>query len=157
VDEVIFDVDSSKLAALEEVFLQCDEEGVRTRVAIDFSPHVNSDITLDRVAGAPLLTFSAAPLDDLRLVLKRIFDLTVAACGLILFSPLFAGVAILIKLTSPGPIIFRQARNCFQAGARPAHHAAGPLAAQILYRRAAATVQCAARRYVDCRTAPASA
>ena len=110
VDEVIFEVDSSKLAALEEVFLQCDEEGVRTRVAIAFFPHVNSDITLDWVAGAPLLTFSAAPLDDLRLVLKRFFDLTVSAIALLLLSPLFGVVAILIKLTSPGPVIFRQAR-----------------------------------------------
>jgi exopolysaccharide biosynthesis polyprenyl glycosylphosphotransferase len=110
VDEVIFEVDSSKLAALEEVFLQCDEEGVRTRVAIDFFPHVNSDITLDRVAGAPLLTFSAAPLDDLRLVLKRFFDLTVSAGALVILSPLFGAVAILIKLTSPGPVIFRQTR-----------------------------------------------
>ncbi len=75
VDEVIFDVDSSKLPGLEEVFLQCDEEGVRTRVAIDFFPHVNSEITLDRVGNAPLLTFSAAPLDDLRLLMKRFFDI----------------------------------------------------------------------------------
>jgi exopolysaccharide biosynthesis polyprenyl glycosylphosphotransferase len=71
---------------------------------------VNSDITLDWVAGAPLLTFSAAPLDDLRLVLKRFFDLTVSAVALLVLSPLFAAAAILIKLTSPGPVIFRQAR-----------------------------------------------
>ncbi len=110
VDEVIFDVDSRKLAELEEVFLQCDEEGVRTRVAIDFFPHVNSDITLDRVGSAPLLTFSAAPLDDLRLLLKRFFDVAVSACALAVLSPLILLVAALIKLTSPGPIIFRQAR-----------------------------------------------
>ena len=69
VDEVIFDVDSRVLPSLEEVFLQCDEEGIRTRVAIDFFPHVNSEISLDRVGEAPLLTFSAAPLDDMRLLL----------------------------------------------------------------------------------------
>jgi len=61
IDEVIFDVDSNRLSGLEDVFLHCDEEGVRTRVAIDFFPHINSDMTLDRVGGAPLLTFSAAP------------------------------------------------------------------------------------------------
>lgn len=110
VDEVIFDVDSSRLSKLEEVFLQCDEEGVRTRVAIDFFPHVNSDVTLDRVGGAPLLTFSAAPLDDLRLILKRFFDIVVSAAALIVLSPLIGLAALLIKLTSPGPIIFRQAR-----------------------------------------------
>jgi exopolysaccharide biosynthesis polyprenyl glycosylphosphotransferase len=110
VDEVIFAVDSSRLASLEEVFLLCDEEGVRTRVAIDFFPHVNSDITLDRVGGAPLLTFSAAPLDDLRLVLKRVFDLVVSAAALVVLAPLIAFAALLIKLTSPGPVVFRQAR-----------------------------------------------
>lgn len=110
VDEVIFDVDSSKLPALEEVFLQCDEEGVRTRIAIDFFPHVNSEITLDRVGDAPLLTFSAAPLDDLRLLLKRFFDIVVSVFALIVLSPIILFSALLIKLTSPGAVIFRQAR-----------------------------------------------
>jgi exopolysaccharide biosynthesis polyprenyl glycosylphosphotransferase len=110
IDEVIFDVDSSKLPGLEEVFLQCDEEGVRTRVAIDFFPHVNSDITLDRVGDAPLLTFTAAPLDDLRLLLKRFFDIVVALALLLILSPFILLVMILIKVTSPGAIVFRQAR-----------------------------------------------
>jgi exopolysaccharide biosynthesis polyprenyl glycosylphosphotransferase len=110
VDEVIFDVESSGLSSLEEVFLACDEEGVRTRIAIDFFPHVNSDITLDRVGGTPLLTFSAAPLDDLRLLLKRFFDIVFSTSTLILFSPFLLLIAILIKLTSAGPIVFRQTR-----------------------------------------------
>jgi exopolysaccharide biosynthesis polyprenyl glycosylphosphotransferase len=110
VDEVIFNVDSSKLPGLEEVFLRCDEEGVRTRVAIDFFPHVNSEITLDRVGSAPLLTFSAAPLDDLRLLLKRFFDIVISGTALVLLAPVFLAIALLIRLTSPGPIIFRQLR-----------------------------------------------
>jgi exopolysaccharide biosynthesis polyprenyl glycosylphosphotransferase len=110
VDEVIFDVDSTKLSELEDVFLHCDEEGIRTRVAVDFFPHVNSDITLDRVGDAPLLTFSAAPLDDLRLLLKRFFDVAISTVSLIVLSPFLALVALLIKLTSPGPVIFKQGR-----------------------------------------------
>jgi len=110
VDEIIFNVDSSKLPSLEEVFLLCDEEGVRTRVAVDFFPHVNSEITLERVGDAPLLTFTAAPLDDLRLVLKRLFDIVGSFAALILLAPFIAMVAVAIKLTSPGPIVFRQAR-----------------------------------------------
>ena len=111
VDEIIFDVDSSKLSSLEEVFLLCDEEGVRTRVAVDFFPHVNSEVTLDRVGDAPpLLTFSAAPMDDLRLYLKRAFDFVVALTALLLLSPVLAVIALLIKLTSPGAIIYSQSR-----------------------------------------------
>jgi len=110
VDEIIFDVDSSKLPGLEEVFLLCDEEGVRTRVAVDFFPHVNSDITLDRVGDAPLLTFSAAPMDDLRLYLKRVFDFVIALAALIVLAPVFLVIAVLIQLTSPGPVIYKQSR-----------------------------------------------
>lgn len=110
VDEVIFDVDSSKLPELEEVFLLCDEEGVRTRVAVDFFPHVNSKVTLDRVGDAPLLTFSAAPMDDMRLYLKRVFDFVAAVAAMVLLTPVFLVVAALVKITSRGPVIYKQVR-----------------------------------------------
>ncbi len=73
VDEIIFAVGSESLAQLEEVFLLCDEEGVRTRVAVDFFPHVNSTVSLDRFGATPLLTFSAAPYDEIRLLVKRAY------------------------------------------------------------------------------------
>jgi len=110
VDEVIFAVGSESLAELEEVFLMCDEEGVRTRVAVDFFPHVNSTVSLDRFGETPLLTFSAAPYDEIRLLLKRITDIAIAAAGLVVLSPWMAAIAVLIRLTSPGPAIFRQVR-----------------------------------------------
>ena len=110
VDEVIFAVGSESLAELEEVFLMCDEEGVRTRVAVDFFPHVNSTVSLDRFGETPLLTFSAAPYDEIRLLLKRITDIAIAAAGLVVLSPWMAAIAMLIRLTSPGPAIFRQVR-----------------------------------------------
>jgi exopolysaccharide biosynthesis polyprenyl glycosylphosphotransferase len=110
VDEIIFAVGSDRLADLEEVFLLCDEEGVRTRVAVDFFPHVNSTISLDRVGDTPLLTFSAAPDDEIRLLVKRVTDVAIAAVSLVLLSPFMLLVAALIRLTSPGPAIFRQVR-----------------------------------------------
>jgi exopolysaccharide biosynthesis polyprenyl glycosylphosphotransferase len=110
VDEVIFAVGSESLAELEEVFLMCDEEGVRTRVAVDFFPHVNSTVSLERFRETPLLTFSAAPYDEIRLLLKRVTDIAIAAAGLVVLAPWMAAIAILIRLTSPGPVIFRQVR-----------------------------------------------
>src|SRR5438067_2293972 len=79
IDEIIFAVESESLAELEEVFLMCDEEGVRTRVAVDFFPHVNSTVSLDRLGPTPLLTFSAAPYDEIRLLIKRLIDIGIAA------------------------------------------------------------------------------
>jgi len=110
VDEIIFAVGSESLADLEDVFLLCDEEGVRTRVAVDFFPHVNSTISLDRFGDTPLLTFSAAPADEVRLLAKRAIDVAIDAAGLLALSPLMGLVALLIRLTSAGPIIFRQVR-----------------------------------------------
>jgi exopolysaccharide biosynthesis polyprenyl glycosylphosphotransferase len=110
VDEVVFAVGSESLADLEEFFLLCDEEGVRTRVAVDFFPHVNSTVSLDRFSDIPLLTFSAAPYDEIRLLVKRATDVVIAAAGLIVLAPLMALIAALIRLTSPGPAVFRQVR-----------------------------------------------
>ena len=107
---MIFAVGSESLAELEEVFLLCDEEGVRTRVAVDFFPHVNSTVSLDRLGDTPLLTFSAAPYDEIRLLLKRATDVVIAAAGLVVLAPLMVADRGLIRLTSPGPAIFRQVR-----------------------------------------------
>jgi exopolysaccharide biosynthesis polyprenyl glycosylphosphotransferase len=110
VDEVIFAVESESLASLEEAFLLCDEEGVRTRVAVDFFPHVNSTVSLERFGPTPLLTFSAAPYDEIKLLAKRLTDILIAAAGLIVLLPFMLVIGILIRLTSPGPAIFKQVR-----------------------------------------------
>jgi len=110
VDEVIFAVASESLGELEEVFLLCDEEGVQTRVAVDFFPHVNSTVSLERFGATPLLTFSAAPYDEIRLLVKRTTDILIAAAGLVVLAPFMLVIALLVRLTSPGPAIFRQVR-----------------------------------------------
>ncbi|MBZ5608033.1 MAG: sugar transferase [Acidobacteriia bacterium] len=110
IDEIIFAVDSRRLSEMEEVFLLCDEVGVRTRVVVDFFPHVNSQVYLDRLGVTPLLTFSAAPHDEIRLLAKRISDFVLAAAALILLLPFMLLIALAIRLTSPGPAIFRQVR-----------------------------------------------
>ena len=103
-------VGSAHLPALEETFLLCDEEGVRTRVAIDFFPHVHSDVHLERLGVTPLLTFSAAPDDEIRMFAKRTMDVVLATIGLLLALPFMAIIALAIRMTSPGPAIFRQER-----------------------------------------------
>jgi len=110
IDEVIFAVDSNRLARMEEMLLLCDEEGVRTRVSVDFFPHVNSRVYLDRLGTSPLLTFAAAPHDEIRLLVKRFMDVVLATAALVLLAPFILLIAILIRVTSPGPAIFRQQR-----------------------------------------------
>ena len=107
---MIFAVEGRSLSGMEDLLLLCDEEGVRTRVLLDFFPHVNSQMYLDRLGSLPLLTFTATPNDEIRLFLKRILDVSVSALALAVLLPLMALVALLVRLTSPGPVVFRQVR-----------------------------------------------
>ncbi|MDA1312646.1 MAG: sugar transferase [Acidobacteria bacterium] len=110
IDEIIFSVEAEKLAELEDVFLLCDEEGVRTRVVIDFFPHVHSNVYLDRFGPLSFLTFSTTPDDEIRLFVKRSIDVVLASLSLILLSAPMLLLSLLVRATSKGPAIFRQIR-----------------------------------------------
>jgi exopolysaccharide biosynthesis polyprenyl glycosylphosphotransferase len=62
------------------------------------------------LGATPLLTFTAAPYDEIRLLVKRLTDIAIAAAGLVVLAPFMAVITFLIRLTSPGPAIFRQVR-----------------------------------------------
>lgn len=110
VDEILFAVGPEKLGELENIFLRCDEEGVRTRVLLDVFPHVNSDVYLDRMGHTPMLTFSATPHDEVKLFLKRAFDVACASVALMLLAVPMALTATAVILSSEGPAVFRQIR-----------------------------------------------
>jgi exopolysaccharide biosynthesis polyprenyl glycosylphosphotransferase len=110
VDEIIFAVDTAELSRLEDILLMCDEEGVRTRIAIDIFPHAHTLVDLERLEGEPLLTFSAAPHDRGALLIKRAADIMFSAAALVLLSPLMVLTGLAVALSSPGGAIFRQRR-----------------------------------------------
>lgn len=110
IDDVVLTVESHRLGELEDILLRCDEEGVRTRVAVDFFPHVNSEVYLDRLANLPLLTFAAAPHDEVLLFIKRATDVVLASVALVALAPLMVLIGLAIRITSPGPVIYRQVR-----------------------------------------------
>ncbi len=110
IDEIHFAVESRILSALEPIFRWCDEEGVCSRIAIDFFPKINSYVDLEQIGNTPLLTFSGAPADEALLLVKRAIDVVLASIGIIVLSPVFLLTAVLIRLTSHGPAIFRQVR-----------------------------------------------
>ncbi|MFF2843307.1 sugar transferase [Paenarthrobacter sp. NPDC057981] len=62
------------------------------------------------VAGLPLIHVSTPKLTGGRKVAKRAFDIAIAGSLVVLFSPIFVGLALVVKLTSPGPVLYRQER-----------------------------------------------
>lgn len=110
IDEVIFAVSKDQMEKVQETLLVCEEEGVRTRLLLSFLPHLISKVHLDRLHEMPLLTFSTTPESEDLLLLKRVVDFMMALVFLVILSPLFLILAILIKLTSRGDVFYRQTR-----------------------------------------------
>ncbi len=110
IDEVIFAVAKDEVGKLEETFLLCEEEGVKTRLLLSFFPHVSSKVYLERLREMPLLTFSTTPENEYLLLLKRVMDFVMALVLLIVLAPLFLVLSVLIALTSQGPVFYRQTR-----------------------------------------------
>ncbi len=110
VDEIIFAVSKQDLEQMGEIFLACEEEGVKARVLVNFFPHLSSEIYLENLQSLPMLTFSTTPEDEYLLSLKRVFDVGLASLLLVVLAPLFLLLAAAIRLTSPGPVIFSQER-----------------------------------------------
>jgi exopolysaccharide biosynthesis polyprenyl glycosylphosphotransferase len=110
IDELIFAVSRKRLEDLEEIFLLCEEQGIRTRVAVNFFPHMIAKVHLDDLHGIPLLTFTTTPHNEGLLAAKRVFDIVTAFFLLTVLAPGFVVVSIFVKITSEGPVFFRQTR-----------------------------------------------
>jgi exopolysaccharide biosynthesis polyprenyl glycosylphosphotransferase len=110
IDEVVLAVAPRQLGDQEDLLLRCQELGVRVRVALRPFAHLQPRLEVERFDGVPLLTFATMPTATLALFVKRVADVVVSALGLIVTLPLSALIAVLIKLSSPGPVLFRQER-----------------------------------------------
>lgn len=110
VDEVVFIMPRKWLSRLEEYVGVCEKIGVKATIAVDFFDTAIAKPVIKEMDGWPLLTFDTTPQDFFSLSLKRVLDTVGSAVGLILLAPLFLGIALIIKLTSPGPVFFRQIR-----------------------------------------------
>jgi exopolysaccharide biosynthesis polyprenyl glycosylphosphotransferase len=113
VDEVIIVQAAGQLEhikELESVFLRLEEQGIVTRLLVNFLPRSLSEISLEQFGGMPLLTFSTTPRNELLLFIRRSADVALATALVILFSPVLAAIALAVKITSPGPVLFRQKR-----------------------------------------------
>ena len=112
-------------AGIRRVILTGDSAGIGERAAV-VSALSAAGITVDEVAaepeallstavlhhleGLPMLTIRPTSITKGSQVLKRTLDVSIAATALLMLAPLFAYVAVRVKLDSPGPILFRQLR-----------------------------------------------
>ena len=107
---VIVAFSSEPDSELRAVVEQCQDLGVEVSLVPRMFEVVNERATLDHVGGVPVLTLKRTNPRSWRFAVKHGIDRALALVALIAVAPVMAGIAFAVKLTSPGPIMFRQRR-----------------------------------------------
>jgi exopolysaccharide biosynthesis polyprenyl glycosylphosphotransferase len=113
VDEVFFAVPPARLEELTEALEICESLGVDTRVLVDIYRPAQAHPFVEELFTLPFYGFSPTLTRQSVLAAKRCLDVVGAAALLAATSPLLLIIGLLVMLTSPGPVIFRQERAGF--------------------------------------------
>jgi putative colanic acid biosysnthesis UDP-glucose lipid carrier transferase len=96
---------------IEDLYFQLLDRHVAVHWVPDIFSLLLVNHSVREMAGLPVLTLSETPLTGTRLLLKAVEDRVLALFILLLISPLLLLIALAVKLDSPGPVFFRQARK----------------------------------------------
>lgn len=111
VDEVVIALPISAYDKYNEIIMTCEKAGVRVSIIPDFYDILPANSHFENFGNLPVINVRDVPLDDrINKLLKRLSDITISIIGIILTSPLLILIAVGVKLSSPGPILFKQER-----------------------------------------------
>ena len=110
-DEIAITLGLSEYYRLEEIVALCEKSGVHTKFIPDYNNIIPTKPYTEDLLGLPVINIRYVPLTNtFNMVLKRLMDIGGSIFAIILFSPVMLLAAILVKLTSPGPLIYKQER-----------------------------------------------
>ena len=110
-DEIAITLSIKEYERLERIVNDCERSGVHTKFIPDYNHVIPTVPHVEDLQGLPIINIRYVPLTLLhRALSKRIVDIIGSLVGIILFSPIMLIVAVLIKLSDKGPIIFAQER-----------------------------------------------
>jgi exopolysaccharide biosynthesis polyprenyl glycosylphosphotransferase len=92
------------------IISRCERGQVGIKIFPDLFQIIATELSIGDLGGLPLLTVRDVALRGWKLTLKRAVDLVGSAAGLVLFSPFLMLMAVIIKLDSPGPVLYAQER-----------------------------------------------
>ncbi len=97
-------------ARVSRLIQRCQELGIEVSVVPRMFDTINNRVGYDTVGGLPLMSFSSVNPKGLQFTLKHAFDRAFAVVLLLVLAPLIALTALVVRLSSPGPVMFRQRR-----------------------------------------------
>jgi exopolysaccharide biosynthesis polyprenyl glycosylphosphotransferase len=110
-DEVVVALPPSRYLHLPAVVESLENLAKPIRAVFDLGPRLSFGNKLFQAGRLQMMNLAISPVESFAYtVVKRSFDLTVAIVGVIFLSPLFLIISALVKLSSPGPVLFRQER-----------------------------------------------
>ncbi|MEW6536084.1 MAG: undecaprenyl-phosphate glucose phosphotransferase [Candidatus Auribacterota bacterium] len=110
IDEVVVGLPSEEREKIIDIILLCEKAIVKFRILPDIVEILISKMTIEEIEGIPFVGIKETPLLSWWYFVKRWFDIIASGAGLIMISPLFLVIALIIKKTSPGPIFYKQER-----------------------------------------------
>jgi exopolysaccharide biosynthesis polyprenyl glycosylphosphotransferase len=110
VDEVAICLVTEDWALVESIAALCETEGKIVRMPVPMPHLAIATGHVEDLDGTPVLSMVTGPTATIALAAKRMMDVTFAAVGLVLLSPLLGGLALAISLSDHGPIFYRQER-----------------------------------------------
>ena len=110
-DEIAITLPLSEYSGLKKIVQICEKSGVHTKFIPDYFSVIPTIPYMEDLGGLPAINIRHVPLTEFyNAALKRAVDILGGIVGLVLFSPVMLIAAILIKISSPGPVIFAQER-----------------------------------------------
>ncbi len=110
-DEIAVTLALSDYDRLEELVAMCEKSGVHTKFIPDYNSLIPNRPYTEDLNGLPVINIRYIPLTNtFNAIIKRVFDIVCSLIGLIVLSPFLVAVAVIIKCTSKGPVIFKQER-----------------------------------------------
>ncbi len=110
VEEVIVAVDSGEHEHISRIMDELEGTGVRVKIIPDMYDILSGSVKMTSIFGTPLIEVNAEIMPAWQFSIKRLVDISVSALALVVLAPAFLIIAILVKISSPGPMFFRQER-----------------------------------------------
>ncbi|MCQ2496179.1 MAG: undecaprenyl-phosphate glucose phosphotransferase [Lachnospiraceae bacterium] len=110
-DEIVITLSLDEYEKLEDIVNACEKSGVHTKFVPDYNNMVSTVPYIEDLYGLPVINIRNVPLSNTgNMIIKRIMDLFIGTIALVLAAVPMLIIAVIIKCTSKGPIIFSQIR-----------------------------------------------
>ena len=110
-DEIAITLGLKEYYRLEEIVAMCEKSGVHTKFIPDYNNIIPTKPYTEDILGLPVINIRYVPLTNtFNALVKRVMDIVGALAGIVIASPVMGIMAVLIKVTSKGPLIYKQER-----------------------------------------------